>query len=104
MSTDRTCAFPGDHEHDHEMCNDVVIERDEKVHWLTVIGVASGLALEIKTGLRHSRGSVMLVAKRHCGSARRTKKGVLRDYVEWIKENVPDYEPPQTIRDALTKK
>jgi len=25
-ANERTCAFPGDHEHDHEMCRDAVIE------------------------------------------------------------------------------
>lgn len=29
MTDTRTCAFPGDQEHDHEMCNDVVAERIE---------------------------------------------------------------------------
>jgi hypothetical protein len=26
MTDDRTCAFPGEQEHDHEMCNDAVID------------------------------------------------------------------------------
>lgn len=34
--------------------------------------------------MRHSRGSVMLLAAGMCGSHRRTKIGVLIDYTAWL--------------------
>lgn len=54
------------------------------------IRVAHGLALEINTGMSMSgRGSVMKLAASYCGSAKRTKKGVLREYVAWLEANLP---------------
>lgn len=46
--------------------------------------IAHALALEVNTGLRFSRGSVMLLAARECGSTKRTKCAVLIDYVLWL--------------------
>lgn len=68
-----------------------------------VLRVAHALSIEINTGLKMSRGSVMNLAKQYCGSSKRTKRGVLRDYVEWLKEVLPDYEPSDTIVEAIAK-
>lgn len=66
--------------------------------------VMHGLALEINTGMRLSnRGSVMNVARDMCGSAKRTKKGVLADYIAWVEREHPDITVSDTIRQALRK-
>lgn len=71
--------------------------------------VASGLALEINSGLQISaRGSVMKLAAEMCGSTARTKVAVLRDYTAWLekdfKENYPGkpaYVPNPSVRKAM---
>jgi hypothetical protein len=68
-----------------------------------VLRVAHALSIECNTGLRMSRGSVMNLAKEYCGSPKRTKRGVLKDYVEWLKVVLPDYEPSATIVKAMAK-
>jgi hypothetical protein len=68
-----------------------------------VIRVAHALSIEVNTDLSMSRGSVMNLAKSYCGSPKRTKRGVLIDYVEWLKEVLPDYEPSGTIVKAMAK-
>lgn len=52
-----------------------------------VLRVRSMLGLEIKTGMSHSQGSLMNLAKSYCGSPKRTKKGVYADYNAWLVEN-----------------
>lgn len=61
------------------------------------------LALEINTGMRmSSRGSVMMTAREVCGSSKRTKKGVLGDYVKFVISTVdPDFQPAGTVKRAL---
>jgi hypothetical protein len=68
-----------------------------------VARVAHGLSIEINTGMKMSRGSVMNLAKEYCGSHKQTKKGVLRDYVAWLKLVIPGYEPAETIVEAMAK-
>lgn len=68
-----------------------------------VMRVAHALAIEINTGLKMSNGSVMLLAKEYCGSSKRTKRGVLIDYIAWLKEVLPDYEPSASINQAMAK-
>ncbi|MFD6073534.1 hypothetical protein [Amycolatopsis lurida] len=59
MNDTRTCAMPGDHEHDHEMCNDVVIGRIEDE---ILAGIADlddvTLGLLLKFGLLLDLGSL----------------------------------------------
>jgi hypothetical protein len=72
--------------------------------------IAAALALEINTGLKHSRGSARKLAARMCGSYETTKVGVLKDYVawltEWFEENhedKPHYTPNPSVRRAMEK-
>jgi hypothetical protein len=65
--------------------------------------VAHALSIECNTGLKMSRGSVMNLAKEYCGSPKRTKRGVLKDYVEWLKLVIPGWEPAPTIVKAMAK-
>jgi hypothetical protein len=46
MLNTRTCAFPGDHEHDHEMCIDSMSERADLDHGLAI-------AEDIERGIAH---------------------------------------------------
>lgn len=68
-----------------------------------LIRVAHGLSIEINTGMKMSRGSVMNLAKEYCGSSKRTKHGVLKDYVEWLNEVIPGWDVPMTIINAMKK-
>ncbi len=63
--------------------------------------LAHMLNIEIVTGLRHSRGSVMLACKAACGSKRQTKRGVLADYVRFVKAAYPMWDVPATIAGTL---
>ncbi len=75
----------------------------EHIHLFRHLQIASALALSINTGMGFSRGSVMNVAARECGSVKRTKKGVLRDYVAWMKATYEMYEPSASVRKAMEK-
>jgi hypothetical protein len=66
--------------------------------------IAAALALEINTGLKVGRGgSVMQHAAKKCGSSKRTKKGVLADYVAWMKATYPQYEASPSVVKAMGK-
>jgi hypothetical protein len=59
------------------------------------------LSIEINTGLKHSRGSVLAAAKRDGLTRKQTKKGALRDIVAIIKGINPAYEPGTGTKTAL---
>lgn len=74
----------------------------EQTRAFQYIRVAHALALEINTGLKVARGgSVMVLAAGYCGSTKRTKKGVLRDYLAWMPTVVANYEPTPLMVKAL---
>ncbi len=77
----------------------------EHLNLFALISLAHGLALEINTGMKMSRGgSPMLAAKAQCGSHKNTKKGVLRDYVAWLSASTsPAWEPSPSIVKAMAK-
>lgn len=76
----------------------------EQTRAFQYIRVAHALALEVNTGLKVGRGgSVMVLAAEYCGSTKRTKKGVLRDYLAWMPTVVPNYEPTASIARAVAK-
>ncbi len=76
----------------------------EHIPLFRAMQVMHGLALEINSGLKLSnRGSVMLIARGMCGSAKRTKKGVLADYVKWFRASNPAWEPSGSVAKALSK-
>lgn len=68
-----------------------------------LIRVAHALSVEINTGLKMSRGSVMNLAKKYCGSSKRTKRGVLIDYVAYLNKVIPGWDVPMTIHEAMAK-
>jgi len=63
--------------------------------------VAHALALDIK-GIKFG-GSVMNLAKSYCGSSKRTKRGVLIDYVAWLESQYPDWTSSDNIKAAMKK-
>lgn len=74
----------------------------EHIHLFNHLRIASALGLEINTGMKMSRGSTMQVAAGVCGSKRRTKKGVLKDYVAWMSATYPNYTPAPSVVKALS--
>lgn len=81
---------------------DVMITGAENIKFFRYLQVASALALEINTGMKFSnRGSVMLIARDACGSSKRTKRGVLKDYVGWLRTVRPGYEPSASVAKAI---
>lgn len=82
----------------------MVIEGETNVRMYRVLQVMHGLALEINTGMKlSSRGSVMTVARGMCGSSKRTKKGVLRDYVAWVQRELdPGFTPRESVAKAMS--
>jgi len=87
------------------MSNDgFVLDTKASIDAWQAMRVAAALALEINTGMKMSgRGSTMLLAASYCGSEKRTKKGVLKDYDKWLSENLPNYRPLPSIAEALSK-
>lgn len=88
----------------------MAVEKDESgttfagghIEIARLLTVASALALEVNMpGMRHSRGSMMNVAKAACGSSKRTKKGVLGDLVAFIQTVHPTYAPGPSVARAL---
>jgi hypothetical protein len=74
------------------------------IHLFNHMRIAAGLGLEINTGMKLSaRGSIMQVAAKVCGSSKRTKKGVLKDYVAWMSATYPAYRPNPSVLKALGK-
>ena len=57
----------------------IVIDTADGMAHFRICQHISMLRTEIKTGLRHSRGSVMNSARQLYGSQKRTKAGVLAD-------------------------
>lgn len=75
----------------------------EHISMFAHMSMASRLGLEITTGMKWSGGSSMLAAGRICGSRKRTKRGVLADYVAWMSATYPGYKPAPSIVKALGK-
>lgn len=81
----------------------MLIEGESNMRMFHNLQVLHGLALEINSGLKlSSRGSVMKVAKAKCGSSKQTKRGVLIDYVAWMRASF-DYEPSGSVLKAMSK-
>ena len=75
-----------------------------------LLQVKHALAIEVETGMHHSRGSILKLAKQRFGVVSNTKKGALAEIeamweaVEWVRElerrgaeegNMPAYEDPR---------
>jgi hypothetical protein len=80
----------------------------EHIQVFHLLRTAHALALEINTGMSMGRRSTMTVAAMYCGSTKRTKKGVLRDYVAFLTEKLPHtaegpWQPGPSITKALGK-
>ena len=58
----------------------IIIDTPEGIEHWRVASAISMLALEVKTGLGHSRGSILVACQRNWGCPKRTKKGAL----EWM--------------------
>jgi hypothetical protein len=67
----------------------IVIDGDS-VYVFQILRVGFALRTEVKTGLKMSHGSIMNLAKQYCGSPKRTKAGVLKDYAKWMEDNGMD--------------
>lgn len=81
-----------------------IIDTPQGIEMFRVLQVLHGLAMEINTGMSvSSRGSIMLLAREMCGTSKRTKKGVLRDYVKWVQSWHPTFEASDRVKKAMAK-
>lgn len=80
-----------------------VIDTPEGIRAYGLLQVAHMLALEINTGLRHSRGSTADTARSLCGSTKRVKVAVLADYCDWLPSQVDGWAPSASIARALSR-
>jgi len=78
----------------------IVITGEDKIRAVMWIRLAHMLALEVNTGMSHSRGSAMKAANQLSGSTKRTKRGALKDYVAWLRQQI-DWEPSPGIVRAM---
>jgi hypothetical protein len=64
----------------------MIIDTPEGIEAYRKLALRGALKLEIETGLRHSRGSVMkLIINENPSITKRTKKGVLAEYEKILK-------------------
>jgi hypothetical protein len=56
-----------------------MIDTPDGIRFYRLAAVRAALSIEVKTGLRHSRGSVLKIAKRDFGVLSNTKKGALAE-------------------------
>lgn len=83
--------------------NDIIIDMTDditrnKVILLTAI---SALAIEVRTGMKMSRGASPLDVARRFGFKRRTKKDALRFLVLVMQELEPTYAPGPRVQSVL---
>jgi hypothetical protein len=78
-----------------------------EVQWRMLTDIARSLALEVNTpDMRAFRKGIMTPmdqAKDVCGTAKRTKRGVLKDYVKWYQAQYPGCELMPSVKLALSK-
>lgn len=69
----------------NEASTTIALSGPEQVAAFQLLRVRAGLALEIKTGMKMSRhGSVMNLAASYCGSTKRTKAAVYKEYDAYL--------------------
>lgn len=97
--------------------NDVVVlDSDKALRLFMHSSLAASLALEINTGLKSKRVFFRTVSytpmdacKEVCGSVKRTKREVLREYVAWLESIAPErfgmeWSPNPSVRKAMGEK
>jgi len=90
-----------------------VIDGETRMRLLMHSALAASLALEINTGLkgqpvffRTRRFTPMNACKEVCGSVKRNKRAVLREYVAWLESIAPErfgikWSPNPSVRKAM---
>lgn len=86
----------------------IVVTGAEDIHLTRILTLASGLALEINTGLRMSRHFSPLQAARNCGlvpddGTKPRSKKLLALTIAELRRLRPDYEPNSTVAKAMEK-
>jgi hypothetical protein len=65
-----------------------ILTTPEQMQMWRLLSVRSMLRLEVTTGMRHSRGSVLKVAQREYGCKSRTKKGAIEELTALIDQRM----------------
>lgn len=82
----------------------IQLDTPGEIHMWVLLSRMHQLALEINTGMHHSRGSILADCQRLGWTKKRTKKGALRDLLDLMLKLDPDFVVnPETIGRALTK-
>lgn len=63
-----------------------VIDTPEGLAWFSFLQVLYALRIEVRTGMRHSQGSVLKLAQQRYGVTARTKAGALRQMAAMFEE------------------
>lgn len=66
------------------------------------LAIIHALSIEVRTGMRHSRGSVLAVVRRDYDYPGRTKRGALRHMVQLARQRF-GYEPTARVTEAMGK-
>lgn len=64
-----------------------IIVTGKSIELSRAITVRSALHIEMLTGMRHSRGSVLKVAQRDFGVTAKTKAGAIEQLNKWIEDH-----------------
>lgn len=86
------------------MSNDtIIIDTPEGIEMWVFTSRMFQLALEISTGMKATRGSVLADCQRRGYTDKRTKKGALRDLVATAQQvRGPEWQVPATVAQALS--
>lgn len=85
----------------------IMVTGEDNIRFAGGLTIASGLAIELRTGMKMSRhGSGIQAAQLHgfIPEGRTTKKKALAGVVAALKELRPDYVPNSTVQGALDGK
>ena len=80
-----------------------MIDTPEGIEYARLATFAHALALEINTGMKLTRGSVLARAQASGYTSKRTKKGALSDIIAIQRQMFPNYEESASILRALQK-
>jgi len=85
------------------MSGTIILDQPQQIAYARMLTLAMGLAFEIKCApMKYTRFALIPIAKDY-GFKGSRKPAALAFMIEKLKEVNPDFEPTQTMQDALAK-